>query len=151
QELERLASNQSFLNYNWREDVSIALMQGWRGSSEIKTHFLKSLRLPEYDGSNREVGYHVLIEGYSGDEDVAELLIEKIRKKEYRWLSTFRFDFFDALARNFRDHPGLVAAIDEELPEMRPYYAELPKAILVGRTSKGKDLLLALLRAKGPH
>jgi hypothetical protein len=154
QELMSLASHWWTLGSGWKDEVPIALLTGWPGSSSTKADCLKYLT--NRPGLIEEtIGYKVLLEGYAGDEDVATFFVEAIKDTRYPLYhrhGLHELDVFGLLASNFRDHIGLVKAIDEALPKMARYnFPEVAKAALVGRTPAARSMLLGLFAARGPY
>lgn len=150
-ELIRLGSWGAGIDYAWRADVASALMSGWPRSPETKeTCFGILHRQTQYQALlDVELAMRILLEGYPQDEDVAHFCTDEIRHKQYSFgLSTH--DVWRLISQNFRDHPQIVAAIDEWLPKQKYREPEVASAALVGRTPRAKSTLLSSLTSSVP-
>ena len=138
------------IDYSWRSEVVSALVAGWPGSREVKDLCLSDLRKPR---RNRKMDPYVvpriLLEGYPQDEEVAEYCAEEITTERFPFVS-LHSEAWSLLARNFKDHPKVVSAIDEWIPKQESELShDLAQAALVGRTPLAKAKLLSLLDSSG--
>lgn len=131
------------IDYEWRWLVVDCLVEGWAGDSELLAFCLSSLR--EHEDArriSRDVALSVLIEGFPGDEQAAEYLSQELRIGR-PFLSVMKTEMFGSVARNFRDNPVVVEALDAwlEMSESKipPDYCLAARA---GRTPRMKERLL---------
>ena len=84
------------------------------------------------------------------DQEVASFCAAQIRKERFPFLSLHRRDAFSLLAKNFKDCPEIVEALDEWVEHNELWGMEV-FAAGVGRTAKFKKKLLELLTESFPH
>jgi hypothetical protein len=145
EELLRLGSWAIGLEYQWRDDVALALMSGWPQSPKTKEACFEVLW--EYSGGQHQlekaVALRILLEGYPQDDDVAQFCVNQITHERSRYL--FRYDTFRRLGQNFRDYSQIVEALDEWISKQKYIDPDVAMAALVGRTPKAKTKILSLL------
>ena len=90
------------------------------------------------------------IEGYSFDEAVVDYCVNELRHEKYPF-NIMRFDGFSALGKNYKDHPRLVAALDEWVQKQEYRDVEVSQASRVGRTDIFKKGLMESLYKSFPH
>jgi hypothetical protein len=149
-ELLRFGSRGSHVDYYWQGEVAPTLVAGWPGSREIKDLYLADLRKPLGDSRmDPYVAPRVLLEGYPQDEEVAEYCAEEITTERHPFV-TLHSEAWRLLARNFKDHPKVVAATDEWISQQETdIWSDLAQAALVGRTPLAKAKLLSSLDSSG--
>jgi hypothetical protein len=148
-ELIYLGSWRSSLGHTWQEDIVNNIIKGWPRSDKIKKICLKSLK----NGISREERlYHgtdlmILIKGYPQDEEVAHYLIEEFRKEKLPLISiSDRRNFYRLLANNFKNHSGLVYAVDKWAEDTtRVDISYISSLASIGCTDKIKQILLKTL------
>jgi len=149
QETLRLGSWEIGADYYWRDQVVTALVNGWPRSPETKQACFgscQSTRRESHYNIRRELALPVLLEGYSQDEDVAELCAKQIRSNQFPFAPSSRFEAWQLLSQHFRGHRQLVAVIDEWLPKQRHLDApETALAASVALTTASKSKLLSFL------
>lgn len=148
-QLLRFGSRSASIGYEWKSEVVAALLEGWPRSPETKDSCFAVLRGDTDDrrGVDQDVAQRILLEGYPQDDEVAEYCAYEIRTERSPFLLLFA-DAWEMLARNFRDHPKVVAAVDEWLSrDERPHRqrVNVSSAAMVGRTAAAKAKLLSLL------
>lgn len=168
EELLRLGSWNSDLGVWWRSTVGSALFEGWDSSERVKEACLSSLeherqnRIGKECGAGRgqrngenlegDLALGLLLQAFSQDDDVATYCAEELELEEHPFLFLLGYLPFELLARNFRDNPVVVDALDEWMPKQRFSEPEVSLAAQVGRTSVAKAKLLASLADTGiPH
>ena len=142
------------LDFRWREIVHQGVKLGWPGSLEVKKMCLRSLRRYSQhdDNLDNEIALRLLMEGYPQDEEVADYCINEIQNENYPFLvGSLSSDVWKMIAENFRDHPGIVSAIDKWILRQEYSEPEVSWAALVGRTPIGKAKLLELDNVLFPH
>ncbi len=152
-ELIHIGSWSTNLDYQWKNDVASALMRGWPNSSETKKACFDALKEAGRDKINldREYALRILLDDYAQDEEVAEFCINQIKNEKYPFISMHYHDPWSLLAKNFKDHPRIIMAIEEWLPKQEFHEPAVAMAALVGRTPKAKQKLLSSLNSSIPH
>ena len=149
--LLKFADRDSRQNLN-SGDIANTVLIGWPMSEEAKKLCLESLN--HWGGSNvtidREIAYKILLEGYPMDDEVAKYCIQEIERERFPF-NTHGSDPYRSIAKNFRDHSGIITALDTwvEKQEHRDMYVS--KAALVGRTPIFKKHLIEDLKGSFPH
>ncbi len=154
QELIRLGSLESGMDYYWRSEVPSALMSGWPNSPETKKACFEALRKGEVNWKqlDRELAVRILLESYPQDNDVEQFCVHEIKYEKYPFNFYLHFDAWRLLNQNFKNHPQIVEAIDEWIPKQEFSGPEVSIAALVGRTPKAKEKILSLLSSHSfPH
>ncbi len=142
-----LGSSEGGLDYSWREDIAPLLNRGWPKHPQTKKACLAALRETAHLHSSVEnaIAIQVLLEGYPNDDDVAQYCADQIAHEQFPFLSNHH-EAWRLLFLHFKDHPLLIEAIDQWLPQQPNFrFAEVVYASLIGRTAVGKAKLLALL------
>lgn len=151
-ELLRLASRNARTGYEWRAAIVTILTEGWPQSPETKETCFAALAAHKSGQHEleKDTAERILLEGYPQDDEVAEYCASQIRTERHPFVLLFS-EAWEMLARNFTDHPAVVAAIDEWLSpdEKRFIWNELSPAALIGRTWAAKDKLLAFTSDDG--
>jgi len=149
EELFNLGSWFSGVSYDWRNDVGNALMKGWPHSPKTKEICLQQARKFQINDSKLEydLALRILLEDYPQDKDVFDFLINEIKHQKHPFFMG-HMDAWSLIAKNFKDNPALVAAIDEWLPTQEHFEPQISQATLVGRTSTGKKMLLSMLEGQ---
>jgi hypothetical protein len=151
--LLRFGMRSSGLHYSWTEIVYEGIKLGWPGSLEVKNLALRSLERHVYGEHvlESEMALRLLLEGYPNDKELANYCVNEIEREKYPFLAAgLRADVWRLLAKNFRDHPDIVAAIDQWIPEQKYSELQVSAAALVGRTGIAKTKLLALHKSDVP-
>lgn len=139
------------IDYAWRNVSSECLGKQWAGSIELKKECLKSTRRWQHGEMDREVALDVLLKGFPHDSEVAAFCAEELRNESYPLSGMSRIDHWEALARNFRDEPEIIAAIEEWAARQTHGGPEVAYAALVGRTDSMKRKCIAYLQSSFPH
>jgi hypothetical protein len=137
----------------WFEDTPRLLASGWEGLTKLRDACLDGVRERSrfHDGVNREVALMVLLTGFPQDQEVAGWCVEELSsERPFLHLGT-RFEPWQWLAKSFRDHPDVVAAVDDWISRERSLGPEVALAALVGRTPTAKRKLLQSLTDSTPH
>lgn len=140
-----LLSLRTDLGSSWRGEIAGILAEGWPGSPELKRACLSAVtgNTGELDPNT---ALSALLQGFSLDGDVADYCIAEIRNAQHPFLGYFGDrSVWGLLSVHFRDHPGIVEAIDEWLPEQQFHELDIVFAAVVGRTSRAKAKLLEML------
>jgi hypothetical protein len=168
EELLRLGSWNSDLTVWWQSEVGSALFEGWHSSERVKEACLRSLEHErqnrigkdsgagrgQRNGENLEGGtaLGLLLQAFPQDDDVARYCAEELELEEHPFLFHFGYFPFELLARNFRDNPVVVDALDEWIPRQEFSESAVSLAAQVGRTPVAKaKLLSSLANARFPH
>lgn len=153
--LFKLADRRSGL-YQFYDEIAAAFITGWPKSEEIKKECFRSLASPWSDKKINiagEIVLKVFLEGYPLDEDIAAYFVNHLERNPYPFssLSYDRYAFI-TLAKNFKDHPKLVDALDQwvQKQEDRSNFQDAHLA-LVGRTSFFKKRLFEHLNTSSPY
>src|SRR5208283_4186905 len=120
---------------------------------KIKKICLKSLKHfgPRRDAQiQREIALRILLEGHPQDEDVVSYCVNELEHEKYPF-NIMSFDGFSALARNFRDNPRLITALDTWVQKQEHRDFRECQASLVGRTEIFKTRLIEDLDKFIPH
>lgn len=153
EELIRLGSWGTRLDYHWKSDVVSALIDGWPQYSKITEICLKALRekkQPRQSIMNMGLALEILLKGYPQDQDVAQFCVDQIKHEEFPFIAIDPFKGWHLLSQNFKDSPELIKAIDEWIG--KPEHIQMiAKAALVGRTPKAKAQLLSSCRLSLPY
>ncbi len=152
--LLELGMQRLWLDYRWRDIIHQGVKLGWPGSLEVKKLCLRSLgRYSQNDANlDKEIAIRLLLEGYPQDEEVADFCINEIQNETRPFLAgSFISDLWKMIAENFRDHPGIVSAIDNWIPRQEYSEPKVSRAALVGRTPIAKAKLLELDKTHFPH
>jgi hypothetical protein len=142
------------LSYSRRDEILTGIIKGWPGSQEVKracrevlqesmrrTH----LREESFDEGNAAA---ILVEMFPGDNEVAEILAERIRRNEFAF-GFHRDEVWRLLAKHFRKHPGLMEVSTSFLmrrKEKHPGIYPMPEevsAIVVAGTPELRDQLIS--------
>lgn len=127
---------QNYFQYEWSELIPDIFARGWSGDVRLKQECLKGIdhqfNHPEF--IERTIAQVVLLKAFPQDDEVADFIAREL-KKEYAFNSSRR-EIWPLLPTNFRDHPKVVAALDEWAlaHEYRDVIA-LHFGSLVGRTT----------------
>ncbi|AFZ27223.1 putative NTPase (NACHT family) [Cylindrospermum stagnale PCC 7417] len=154
EELLRLGSREGQLNYEWPSEVAKALMNGWPQSSITKEACFDALQKDNISRSklDGEIALRILLEDYPQDADVAQFCVEQFRHENYPFLeASIGYQIWILLAQNFKDHPQLVAVIDEWILKQTYHEPEVAIVAMVGRTPTAKAKLLSSLDSQFPH
>lgn len=137
-----LALYQSPLPWERQEDVVSLLSSGWAGDAEVKAQCIRSLkaRYNAPDLMEREIANSVLLSGFPGDTEVASffaalLVSDHLHPRPHR-------EYFELLAKNFRDAPQVPPAVDRWIRENDPHQPALSGAALVCRSTGAKACLI---------
>ncbi len=134
------------INYAWQGEIANTIASGWAGDSRLKDECLRSIhhhfRHPELMDS--EIAQVALIKAFPDDDDVADMIVNEL-KKRYAF-NTARGDVWSLLPVSFRNHPKVVAALDEwAFAENYRDVIALHFGALVGRTPTMKKRLFQAL------
>jgi hypothetical protein len=167
-ELLRLGSWNSDLSVWWQSEVGSALFDGWHSSERVKGACLSSLEHErqnrigkgsgagrgQRDGENLEgdTALGLLLQAFPQDADVAKYCAEELELEGHPFLFLFGPSPFELLARNFRDNPVIVEALDKWIQKQDFREPQVSLAAQVGRTPTAKTKLLSSLTETGiPH
>jgi energy-coupling factor transporter ATP-binding protein EcfA2 len=131
--------------YSWQPEVANSLAQGWPESVRLKTECIKSVHhhLVNLTLMDRDIALFVLVEAFPQDDDVADVISNLLAER----FSSFGHDsIWQLLPLNFRDHPTVVAALDQWV--MKDGFHDpiaLHHGALVGRTKAMKQKLFDAL------
>jgi hypothetical protein len=147
-ELVNLDSSDSGLDFHWGGYIAKALLKGWPKSPKTKIECFKALSKvrPDKPSLSRETALRILLEGFPQDQEVAEFCVEEIKNEKYPFISITHTPW-RLLSKNFKEHPDIVAAIDEWLQNQEIDIPEISLAALVGRTPIAKIKLLSMLKS----
>lgn len=168
EELLRLGSWNSDLSVWWQSDVGSALFDGWHSSKRVKEACLSSLEHERQNHIGRKSGagrgqrngenlegsmaLGLLLQAFPQDADVATYCAEELELEEHPFLLLIGYFPFELLARNFKDNPVVVEALDRWIPKQDYREPEVSMAAQVGRTPTAKaKLLSSLVDASFPH
>jgi len=146
EELLRQGVSGDGLGYEWRGHIATGLLEGWKGDARLKEACLQRAGAISL---NQDLAFTLLLKGFPQDNDVAEFFADQFRSDKHFGFS--ELDHLEWLARNFRDHPLLVPAIDRWATEQPKFEYRVALVALVGRTPKLKALLLERLAGAFPH
>lgn len=140
----------SNIEYGLKYDIPSLVIKGWPNSPDVKAECLSSIRFQGYRGRDevpKQISFSILLKGYPQDNQVADYCASQIRNEKHPFLMGIHIDAWELLARNFKDHPKLIEAIDDWI--VNADNAVLPRetsfAALVGRTQICKKTLLSQL------
>lgn len=149
-ELLRLSSR-DIQTYSTRMDTASLFIEGWTKSEKVKQACLNAVGSERWDEKalDRDLAYRVLLEGYPMDEEVADFCATELERAEYPF-NTDSHENFSLLAKNFRDHPKLVAALDMWIAKQKYKEPEIALVASLGRTPTFKKHLLEDLKDRIP-
>lgn len=149
--LLKFADRDSRQNVNLTELANTILI-GWPKSDKVKKLCLDTLNhWGRRDAIiDREIALKILLEGYPMDSDVAKYCVQEIEREQFPF-NTHGTDPFKVIAKNFRDHPEIVAALDVWINKQEHRDVEVSKAAIVGRTAIFKKHLIEDLNGPFPH
>lgn len=138
----------SELSYGpWEQDISKALVKGWKGSDRLKNACLNGAnRSFDPEAIDHSVAINVLLQAFPQDPGVSEYCVEQISTQEYLFLGGDHIDSWRWLSESFRDHPALIKVIDEWGPQKEHREPEVSFAALLGRTHLMKQTLINSLK-----
>ena len=142
EDLLGLAEQLRDVDYERKPEVFELIRSGWPADSTVKRLALETAR--GAGGPNRmepDGALWLLLEGYPKDPEVIDFCVHEIEGEKHPLLM-LHFDGWKLLAKNFRDEPRLVAAIDRWLPKQEYREVEISFAARVGRTATGKRILI---------
>ena len=153
--LLKLADHDSIF-YSFRSGISTMIIEGWPKSEKVKQVCLESLT--QWGGGreegnrniDREVILTILLNGYPMDEEVVDYCVKELKNEKYPFLTIYH-DVFPALAKNFKDHPKLIQALDEWIQKVKFQDMEASFAAQVGRTEIFKRRMIEGLKDSIPH
>ena len=145
-------------SYWLHEQVIELLLKGWPRDERVKRVCLDSAQRV-YDGFRNsnpivlegDIALAVLLTGYSMDEEVASFCVDQIRTQRFPFIGLSGPEPLSLLARTFKDHPGIVKALDEWVERADHMSMEVSEAARVGGTATFKKRLLGLLSESFPH
>ena len=131
--------------YSWRPEVANTLAEGWPESARLKEECIRSTHHHVVNSTSidREIALFVLAKAFPQDNDVAGVISNLLSQR----FSSFGHDsIWQILPLSFRDHPTLVAALDQwVVKEGFHDPIALHHGALVGRTKTMKQQLFAAL------
>lgn len=152
-DLDRLLrlSSRDIQTYSTRLDTASLFVEGWPKSEKVKQACLRAVGLSRWDEKaiDRDLAYRVLLEGYPMDEEVADFCVTELERERYPFNSDSH-ENFPLLAKNFRDHPKLVAAFDVWVDKQEYREPEVALVAPLGRTATFKKHLLEDLKGRIP-
>ncbi|HEY0101041.1 MAG TPA: NACHT domain-containing protein, partial [Pyrinomonadaceae bacterium] len=154
-----LGSRDAGVDRRWFDFLVESLVKGWTGSPEVKQRCLDAVERTKTAfgamsdfGLYGDLGKAVLLSGYPQDNEVAQVLAREVNwgSVSLRDANMRSVDFFDLLAKNFKDHPKVVEAVDRWLRAQKGERkgSGFYRAALVGRTTLAKSLLIDSLHSK---
>ncbi|MGH7778484.1 MAG: hypothetical protein ACREQR_01480 [Candidatus Binataceae bacterium] len=147
--------NELEVDYGWRDEVANGLVDGWRGSPALKAKCLEAVRNPHDprgDLLSSEVATGILLRAFPHDAEVANYCAELITNEEHPFIGIHdRVSPWALLREHFNGEPMVVGAIDSWLEKNKVDTMQGAFAALVGRTPKGKQVLVDTLTASFPH
>jgi hypothetical protein len=139
------------LQYAWQGEIANSLARGWAGDSRLKNECLKNIHrhFHNLELMDHETAQFVLIKAFPQDDDVAEVIVNEL-KGQYAF-NTSRREVWPLLPLAFRDHPKVVAALDQwaSAENYRDVIA-LHFGSLVGRTPTMKRRLFQAIEEWNP-
>jgi hypothetical protein len=143
--LDLMAANHNSLNLWWRDLVPESLVLGWKNNERLKTELLGDQPLVR-GYSNRwdhDMAAAVLASGFPNDPAVANAIADLIGQPFGFSLTS---DIWSNVARNFKNNPTIVAAVDELANHLKDgHEREFSLIAAVGATSIIKKKLIDLL------
>lgn len=152
-ERKYLLYSSSNLEYGLKHDIPSLVIKGWPNSPDVKAECLSSIRFQGYRGRDevpQQIAFSILLKGYPQDNQVADYCANQIRNEKHPFLTGLHLDPWELLAKNFKDHPKLIEAIDDWMVNADNVVLprEISFAALVGRTQIGKKMLLSQLDSR---
>jgi energy-coupling factor transporter ATP-binding protein EcfA2 len=131
--------------YSWQPEVANTLAQGWPESARLKAECIKSVHHHVVNPSliDRDIALFVLVKAFPQDDDVANVISNLLAE---RFSSFGHGSIWQLLPLSFRDHPTVVAALDQWV--MKDCFHDpiaLHHGSLVGRTKAMKQKLFDAL------
>lgn len=154
-DLDRLLhlSSRDIQTYSTRPGTTSLFVEGWPKSEKVKKACLDALSHDRWGERerviDRDIAYQVLLEGYPMDEEVADFCVSEFERERYPFNSNSH-ENFALLAKNFRDHPKLVTALDAWLDKQEHRDPEIALVAPLGRTPKFKKHLIGSLKDSTP-
>lgn len=152
-DLDRLLqlSSRDISDYSTRLETASLFVEGWPKSEKVKTSCLSALSHGIQNGRtlDRDVAYDVLLEGFPMDEKVADFCVLELENEKYPFNSISQNNFM-LLAKNFRDHPKLVAALDVWVDNQEYKDRDVALVAPLGRTPAFKKHLINDLENSWP-
>jgi hypothetical protein len=101
------------IQYEWQAMIPDIFAQGWPGDIRLKKECLNSINHYFNHPANMDktVAQVALLQAFPQDDEVADFIVGEL-KNEYAFNSSRR-EIWPLLPDNFRDHPKVVAALDE--------------------------------------
>lgn len=136
-DLIRIASREERwdIEYGWKDTIPEWLAQGWPGVADLKNVCLNSVTRWQRGEIDRDIALIVLLSAFPHDPEVVAFFANEIRTEKYPLSSMSRMNCWDLLARNFRDEPELISAIESWAPHQEHAGVEISFAALVGRAT----------------
>jgi hypothetical protein len=142
----------SALQYAWQGEIANTLTAGWAGDSQLKKECLESIQrgFNNQDLMDGDMARFVLIKAFPQDDEVADFIVKEL-KREHAF-NTSRHEVWPLLPSSFRDHPRVVAALDQWAASADKYrdVIALHFGSLVGRTPTMKRRLFQAIEEWNP-
>lgn len=140
------------LQYAWRSEIANILTTGWAGDSRLKKDCLETIQrgFNNQDLMDGDMARFVLIKAFPQDDEVADFIVKEL-EREYAF-NTSRHEVWPLLPSSFRDHPKVVAALDQwaALADKYRDVIALHFGSLVGRTQTMKSRLFQAIEQWNP-
>jgi hypothetical protein len=151
-ELLKLGTNSSGVDYSWRRELPSMFLEGWQGDTVIKQACLDSLKARPHDriGIDDCVAWSTLLAGFSQVTDIAEVIRTDLATPHPFLGVLDESTCWQLLAGNFRDNPVLGPSVDSFLANT-PDPLAAAWAALIMRTDVGKTKLLVMLETGFPY
>jgi NACHT domain len=135
--------NSRGLHYSWRPAARQALLAAWPNDAAVRDRCIEAVhdRGPS-DPARPEIreAWAILLAGYPNDDAVAAALVEELDEKYPRFADVD----WSILGTQFRGHPALATRLESWMEDADQFHTpQISGAALVGRTSRGKQILLA--------
>jgi hypothetical protein len=152
-QLLRLARNRfnTLLQYAWHGEIANTLAFGWGGDLRLKRECLKYIHhySNHPESMDHDIAQFVLIKAFPQDDDVADVIVNELKGPHA--FSAGRHEVWSLLPLSFRDHPTVVAALDQwAFAEKYRDVIALHFGSLVGRTPTMKRRLFQAIEEWNP-
>lgn len=140
------------LDIERRDEIVPAILKGWPHSQKVRKACLEVFRAhANYDREGMDIDHAaaILISMFPGDDKVAGVLAEEIRRGSGHAFGMHSHDVWELLAKYFRRHPLLIEPVSTHLKYFRERYqaiypsGEHTGALSIAATPELKEDLLA--------
>jgi len=142
-----LSSQLSNLGYDWRDDIVQTILRGWNSNKKIKEECLNGvdkLRNKETIYMGEEIAWEILFQGYVGDKDVEQRIVEEIAHAEYPFSMAHQSAWI-LLGEYWYENRMVSKAVEGWILNFAYHEPEIYAASFAARSNPVKQKLLSML------